>query len=365
MKRKLTIQLLWAVCIVFSLSSCKNEMKPKEGYAAPVFETIQQVTTNRILPNFLFGLGQISVVDSLLMYSGNTDLNEQLYHLFSINSGSYIRSFGYKGQGPGEVVNRTRHFVDHKDKMVYAYDMWQHKLVSYSLPDVLNEKSYGADLSFPSTVQNFVSQHLVYLNDQKFIVGYSSKGMVDNKYERNNRLMKTGLSDTIASIGIYPKLDEPEEYKNVEQFYFFYLGTMVAKPDGRRFAHATRSGCVMEIFDCEKDKIVPVGEFRFFKPNYKSKNRESRAPFVSQGEQAVNGIMSMFATDKYIYAAYDEGTGELNRTQFAVFDWEGNPIKKLQFEHKIICFYIDQNDRNGYVLVQEADDEITLHQFRL
>jgi hypothetical protein len=39
-----------------------------------------------------------------------------------------------------------------------------------------------------------------------------------------------------------------------------------------------------------------------------------------------------------------------------VIDWEGNPIKQLNYPKIITCIEIDEKEGKGYVIVQDPDD---------
>jgi len=339
--------------IVYFLCYCSSNNDIIK-YSAPNFKNELEINSEILNEDFIFDIGRISLMDTFLICSGKTNINNNSFHIFSKHSGIYITSFGNIGQGPGEISSAITEFnVDTKNKIVYAYDLRQYKLVSFSINKVLNNNSYSKDLILPHQISDINSSHILYLNNNEFLIGYS----------RLNRFVKTSTNDTIASINIYPILSEPDGFEKVEKSYFSYLGSMAAKPDGGKFVHATRSGCIMEIFDCSDRKIHILNTKGFFKPIYESKYRNENFPYVAKSSDAVNGIENISCTDKYIYANYNGNIGDNAFNQIAVFDWYGNPIKLLSFKDKVISTVFEENNRVGYALVWDCEDDVNLVRF--
>ena len=61
-------------------------------------------------------------------------MNDYVFHLFSKNSGAYIKSFGTIGQGPGEISWPVMGYsTNRKESKVYCYDAMQTKMVEYAI----------------------------------------------------------------------------------------------------------------------------------------------------------------------------------------------------------------------------------------
>ena len=356
MNESILNKVLGVSLIICLLYSCSGNQQEGMKYVAPVFKKQLNVKAKTLNDDFIFDIGRIHLMDTFLICPGKTDINNNCFHIFSKRSGDYIKSFGDIGQGPGEISSIIRGFcVDDKNMMVYVFDLGQNKYVSFSINDVLNNELYAEDIYFPYLLDNILSYNFLYLNNEEFLVGYS----------RLNRFVKTSLEDTIATTNIYPELDEPRDYKKVEEAYFFYLGCMAAKPDGKKIVHATRGGCILEILDCSGNKIQPLQTKRFFKPVYDSSHRNANYPYVSKSDDAVNGIVSISCTNKYIYANYSDNKGENAFNQIAVFDWDGNPVKMLSFEDRVISAVFEEDNHTGYALVWDSDDDVNLITFKI
>lgn len=350
------VRILGIIFFSLLLIQCRYvEGGDESAYKHPVFNKKQHVEIVDFNSEFVFGIGSLGIVDTFLVYAGKTDINNLCYHLFSTQTGKYIKSFGQKGQGPGEcsVIGFNLGF-DHKEKIMHVYDLQMTKLISYYLLDVINNEYYTQDWYFPHDIRFVMNQYVVPLRGDTFLVANS----------HFNRFMVTSLKDTIYSANEYPRLEEPKEYINVEKSYFFYHGCLASRPDGKRFVYGTRGGCIMEIYDCSDDQISLVKENRFFKPDYETSQRGESKPYIKLKKGSIWGISEFSCTNKYIYAEYTEGTIDDNPT-IAVFDWEGNPVKQLLFEGKIISVTIHENDMDGYALIISSEGEPKIHRFKL
>ena len=119
---------------LFFLQCKKSAESVDEGYAAPVFPETKEITVECLNDSFIFDIGSIDQLDTLLICSGKTDINDYVFHLFSKNSGAYIKSFGTIGQGPGEILWPVMGYsTDRKEDKVYCYDAMQTKMVEYAI----------------------------------------------------------------------------------------------------------------------------------------------------------------------------------------------------------------------------------------
>lgn len=351
------IFLLFSLYILFI--QCKKNADSEDKYIAPVFSETKEIIGKKMNSSFIFDFGRINHLDTMIISSGKTDINDYVFHLFSKTSGKYIKSFGTIGQGPGEITLPISGFsTDIKNNKIYCYDARQHKLVEYFIYTNNDEIIVASnDDVFPPQIQNASGERVFSLRENEFLTAYN--GSIDASY----RFIKTSFEDTISTYNQYPRLSEPEEFIRVEYSYFSYFGTIAVKPNGKKFVHATRSGCILEIFDCSEE-IKPLKTKRFFEPSYKPpKRKDTRFPLVQKGDNSINGITNIFCTDKYIYATYSDSRGENNYNQIAVFDWNGDPVKLLLFSDSIISFVVENNDEKGYALVRDSNEDFCLIDF--
>ena len=345
------IIFLMAIAIGFCSSCTNKESNGKMKYSEPIFEKEINADMKVLNNTFLFNYGCLKVVDSLIVYSGITDISDKNFHVFSKNTGKYLTSFGNIGRAFGEISMQGPKFsIDKNNKTVYVFDSMLKKTVSYSIDKVLaGNVDYVKEIVLPSAMSNVVSSKFFYLKDDTFLGGYTY----------SDRFLICSEKDSIAASNFYPDLGvETEDYKKIEEAYYLFTGAMSVKPDGSMFAHATGRGCVLEIWENNGTNITPSVIKGFFKPNYITRDRESRFPTVLPNSEDPLGIYALSCTDKHIYAIYDN-MATSTRGKIAVFDWKGDPEKIYQTSARIEAFDID-NDKTAYILNQKDDDSIEL-----
>lgn len=341
MRMKSNIEIFTLLSLLLINNSCSNT---KQEYREPVFEK-SIITNNNVLnKNFVFEMGTMEVVDTLIIYSGRTTISDKAFHLFSKNTGAYLSSFGNIGRGYGEITKSLGFSVDKLKRKMFVFDSGLDKTVSYSLDKVLaGEIDYAKEIKLPKIVTNVSSFKFFYLNNS-FLATESYSG----------RFLICSESDSITSSDYYPLLDEPKKYKKVEHSYYLYTGCMSVKPSGDMFVHATRGGCIMEIWNYDGSSISPLIVKRFFKPNYLSFDRDANYPRVQRNDNDPYGISLLSCTNSYIYARYNNVPSKFT-DKIAVFDWEGNPQRIYVVNEKIYSFTID-DDKKAYVLVENKND---------
>lgn len=353
------MKLLKYVCLLFSVSyliQCTN--KEKTEYLSPVFPTQEERKTTVLNDDFIIGTGEIHLLDSFLIVKAETDVNNKQMHIFNRFTGKYVKSMGNPGQGPGELtvpVNRVA--VDNPDKKVYVYDLGKQRLVSFDLSELSgNEKEEikGIEENFPSEMRSHLE--LAYLGNEEFLVAYPTM----NQF----RFIKGNKTDTIATYSSYPRLSEPDEYKHVEESYFFYTSHITTSPNGKKLANATSTGCLLEIFDISKNRIKLLQTKRFYEPDYYVTDKNEKFPYIRKDKSKGLGITVVKSTNEYIYALLCTSSENGFPNIISVFDWNGKPVKQYVLDCSIFTFCIDEKSRQGYVLSM-TDEDMNLVRFDL
>lgn len=341
-------RIIILVLIFFFSISCRNANGTLE-YVEPGFEKESIVNVKVMNNHFMFNIGSIKVVDTLIIYSGATDVSDKAFHIFSNNTGKYLTNFGNIGRAKGELTQLSAGFsIDKERRIMYVFDTNQGKTITYSLDKVLSgNPDYAKEIHLPDIVTNVSSTRFFYLKNS-FLVGYPYCG----------RFLVCSETDSITSNDFYPTLDEPEPYKIVEHRYFFQWGCMSVKPDGDMFVHATRGGCIMEIWKYDGNTISPYIIKGFFKPNYLSYNRDMNYPSVRINSDDPYGISALACSNQYIYAIYDNIPNSWSN-KIAIFDWNGCPQKLYVTNHKFMSIDVDDNN-DIYALAIDDDGNIEL-----
>ncbi len=347
--------LLNRICVLMTcFIVCISCSRSTDEYNAPIFKETIEVALEVLNDDISFTYGTIDCVDTLLIISNKTTLNKNTFHIFSANSGKYIKSFGSVGRGPGETLFTAPNFsTDYNNSRMYVYDTPLHKLIEYDISKVLNgDVHYASDIKMEEDNGHILTSRFYSLDDRLFL-------WVDQRFVIGS------TSNIISCYGSYPRLDEPEEYKKLERSYFDRLSYTRVSPNKSKFAHATYSGCILETFSCINNTITPIAINRLYRPIYENKYKNENYPHVFQSNKAICGIKNLACTDEYIYATYSDIPKECSYKSIAVFDWNCQPVKLLSFEDKIQYMYVLSGDKAGFALAEREDGIVYLARFEL
>jgi len=133
--------LLNRICVLMTcFIVCISCSRSTDEYNAPIFKETIEVALEVLNDDISFNYGTIDYVDTLLIISNKTTLNKNTFHIFSANSGKYIKSFGASGRGPGETFFTAPKFsIDYKTRKIYVYDTNLRKLIEYSIDKITTD----------------------------------------------------------------------------------------------------------------------------------------------------------------------------------------------------------------------------------
>lgn len=341
MKRK--ILYIVALLSLFGNYSCNKEKTELK------FSSIQDITCISMdYPEILGITMQILKIDGLLLindYQGDT-----LIHVYDIANKQFIRKLIPVGRGPGELISPLQIHRSKDNLLIYSRRLFE--LYSIPVTKIMDGNNNMLKKFKLSTAE---ANRLFPLNDSIFISsGYFSKryALIDNKGEK------------ISEFEEYPDFYHAEKDFPIFARGMFHQCSFVKHPkDNRLIAYTPH---VLDILDYDDADDRPVLKKRipFSSYNYSyidSKNGSS----VSAGSDVETGIVGVDCTSKYIYVVYSPNKKEEKSsiTQIKIIDWEGKPIKQLNYSKKITCFYIDEENSKGYVIARDPDD--TLMYFNL
>ncbi|MCC5906901.1 MAG: hypothetical protein JJU13_11875 [Balneolaceae bacterium] len=287
---------------------------------------IDQINTHLIHPR------SIHLSDSMLVVV-ERDVSDGIFKIFSLTDFSFLGSYGSRGEGPGEYSQIISNIVQTRDsfgKSPFVVLDWVHKrLTNISLEDILSGNIQGFEDSYILPPELMLSQRATFLNDTTVIsMGGSDKGIL--AYVNTK-------TDSVSYIPFIPKIDENLSSRDATELY---RGEFVIDKQRGRIVAATKWFPEMIIFDVEGEVQnvirIPVQDH----PANKLENQ--RTLFYKD----------LKITDKYIYGVYlkasQEEMGEIYNnyhskdfsysTEIHVFDWSGEPVRKIILEDKFLPF---------------------------
>jgi hypothetical protein len=273
---------------------------------------------------------QILKIDSLLLindFSGDT-----LIHVYNINSGHISHKLFSVGNGNGEMKSPLNLYL-HNDELVIHH---RQKRTIYSMPvdNIMKKPKIETKFLIPSD-----AFRLFPLCDSVFV----SFGLYKKRYAF---LDCSGTK--IREFGEYPRFWKEEKYIPTEATAMYHQCFFLKHPVNKRFA--TQSNHICEIFDysCDmKEEPVLIKSLLFGKYRYKYtvKNMLSTESYNDNEP----GIMTADCDSMYIYLVCrsEDSTGNPAGSQIKIIDWDGNPVKQLNYPKKITCLKVDEREKKA------------------
>ena len=133
-------------------------------------------------------------------------------------------------------------------------------------------------------------------------------------------------------------------------------------PDGERMAIGTSWGCVLELYSIKNNIQLENIEY-LIEPDFIAHN--------GYGEMTDNtrfGFSDLYTSDSFIYSVLSNKAFSAKKSEsrahntekytiynnICIFDWEGNPIKKISMDFQIRKLCVDEDLNIGYAVVADS-----------
>lgn len=292
--------------------------------------------------------------DSLARIEGITCNNNDLivydvydahcFTLFDAISGKFITRFGTIGQGPdeiligsyGELTNGNYYVFNDQLKRIWIFNT-----------DSLRNNIKKPQTNIQYNIQESQFTKLLPVTDSIFVgVGDYKKGTQIVVFDINNEVLDYGI-DTYnfndASFNVYTR-------------FLSNQGNFVKHPQYNKFVFSVNFSSNIDFFELKNNEIIPSKLLRLGNPLYE--------PIIEGGgtifravpdEQAITGYIDLSAGNRYVYALYSEKRLYENWRKskvVLVFDWEGNPIARLNIDREVYYIAVDEANNKLFAAVK-------------
>lgn len=308
-----------------------------------------EVLTGIVIPlEPLVGIRRAKVLDSLLIIYGDIKSNQFKVHIYNLNNGEIIKSFGFEGRGPEEFGSAIELQVNRINNEVIISDFNMRVTRIYDLTSIVEDRTPE-----PKKVISMgeMKGYGISILDENNILCESILGKIAPAEETYQMLYKFNLTDSsIVSEAYYPsKVFASDAITLNVHFEYVYKYSLAIRPDNKRIVAVYAFTDLIDIFDSDlkltgriqgPDKILPsfeqVGDNINIKPKPYSKYCFD-IPIAGQSEFWVHYSGQLFPTDPPQRRIY-------------VFNWNGKAKRCFQFKQETIVFDVDFEKRIGYGL---------------
>jgi hypothetical protein len=315
-------------------AACQHTAKVK-------FPVTEQVTVHLLDSSMMMGspMDMARYQDFLLIsdYQGDS-----LIWVYDMNKRRCVQRLAPVGEGPHHFTSPLQMIVD--DSRLILHNRWRFTYQPYEMSvraDTIHLQPIGSLVRMWPTVDR-----LCAIKDNRLV----AVGPTEERYQILN-----DQGQVIDSIGEYPSFIRGESGLPATARYIAHQTSMTY--NRRDNLLASISPHVLEIIDCNGDRPVVKKTILLSMYGY--------SPDISETGTSVNsevgtesGAVRISSTDEYIYLVYDPNLigGEPSlKLEIWVFDWEGNPVKKIQTDRDTPCIYVADDNRTVYCTVKALD----------
>ncbi|TAJ08604.1 hypothetical protein DMA11_21305 [Marinilabiliaceae bacterium JC017] len=326
------------VFVIFSAISCNNN-KIKLVKNLKQFDHFSQQSSVKFskIKDFTYGeIREMIAADSFLVVSiFNRNGGNMLYNL-DLKTGDFSEGYLQRGKGPEEVLSVFS--MGH-----LANNFWTFDYVKQRLTTIKYNKNIMQPDSFSITMHKINGERLVN-------VSFLGEGQIVGQIQNNK--FKSAIVDYKSDLN-YKYVNKWFELPTNKEAYVQVANHQLrVKPSGDKIAYLYLLTDVLEIYDIKKQSSFACQGPECFDIAYKSKpSKGDFAPKYEILNEARSSFLSSCATDKYIYAVY---SGELllkskNAKRgygncIFVYDWNGNPVRKLDLDRYIRSIAVSNDD---------------------
>jgi hypothetical protein len=255
------------------------------------------------------------------------DTDGEILQIYDIDSGENIKSFGKKGQGPGEFVGASIVSPSPSNpKEFWIYDVTLRRLTKYNIETVLNSTDIKPDYIVNICADAGQPFNFSFLSDNTFIASGAFQ----------SRLCFYNLNgDTIKTNGYVPgKRDH--NVTIFEHLVVAYQCALNFNHRKKKIAICNYDGDLLEIYDIKGNIIKTVHGPDLFIPEY--------IPYSGHAKMTSQrcGYTDLCSSSNYIYCVYS-GERQENMQDWLVgcgkniliFNWQGEPVKQVKTDIRL------------------------------
>jgi len=350
---KAKVCLIVIVLIVSLVFSCSNSMPDGVTFTEESFSESFHLMDGRIYKNDSLFIGNPRWIrfhpDSFLILQ---DMGTpKLVKIIDLKNNK-IQEVIPKGKGPGEMIVAWGIEIRNKDLYVFCGQL--RKVIKLT-PDINRKFQVKEEFSLDEKLargfyplKNNIILCTSHIGDDKRLIFLDNSGKV------------------IKKIGDYPPLFKSNGIKSDNDIFASYI---TASPDGNKFVLACTSTDVLEIYDTDKGLVKrfqgPVGI------QLTVSNRNIGIGTMKHLEPWYATYSMMAANKNEFWAGYigfkkekdtQPSIAELSPRQIFCFDWNGNPLRRIEFDNPFRSFDVDWPGKKLFSLVwKDENPEIVVY----
>ena len=327
--------------ILLLVSSCKNNdfVLNENAVSFSEFPQESQATFEKVF-DFNKGVAfNLHVVDSVLIVFNQQGGNGHFFYNYNLNSQQLSEGYLTGGRGPSQAVAAISSGI--YGNTLWTYDISLKKVLTVDKTEAIT-KANDSVLSFKE-YPVFGSYYTASLKDDDHFLGVGSLSSIYKIQEINT---KTGEeTDAFGVFGHVPNNMDFNAYKSAHQAF------LSVKPTGDKAVLMYRFTDAIEIFDLNTKEGKAIHGPENYPVDFKPLNAGDF--FVMERTSKTRfAFVAGAVTNQYIYAVYSGKFNESLHPNYGsfvfVYDWQGNPIKKITLDREMKSPAVSSDDQTLY-----------------
>lgn len=349
MKKEVILLLL----LLFVVTSCnKNKKEIKSPFDLFSVENKLSLSNFGVDEDSLAQVEGVQCSDSLLVvidyYSGNS------FSLFDIKGGNCIRRFGAIGQGPEEIFLGAYGQLSNNEFYVSYDNLGVGLIGKYDLNFLRNNlKKPGLTVLTRYNIPEAFFSRVIPVDDSTYLgVGAYKKEHKYVLFDNKSEVIDSG----VKVFGL-----EHEDF----DFTHICLANQVRfkkHPKESLFVTTLNLSANIEFLAISNNKINLINSINLRDPKYNPISRNGLHS-VNPDKDNIVGYIDVATSEQYVYALYsnksitgkdDKGSPYASNV-ILVFDWSGQPVRKLLLPED--AYYIAVNENAGEIYAAVLNKE--------
>lgn len=276
-----------------------------------------------------------------------SDFNgDSLLHCYNLIQKRFVNKMLPQGQGPDEFLSPVEYFLS--DSSVFIHNRWHFTAQNYTFnandfsirpQGELIHQPMNIDRLYPLSESSFVASGV--FEDCRFLI-------LDNN------------GNVISKCGSFPNYQIEEDAVPNMAKAMFHQSQFGYHTDRKRLASVTSN--VLELWNYTSDTLMLHKRQLLAPYHYLFESTPDGIYAESDNPDAELGARGIAVSDKYVYVLYNSNTHrmheehkETQNSEIWVFDWEGEPVRKILIDTQVQCFCVDESDSAFYCVMAAPD----------
>lgn len=339
------ISLLFVLLIFYSCEK-KQDIIP----SFPIVEKVSELPS-RINKEYLVSIENIESNDSLLVLTDYYD--GYIFTLFDVRNGKYKGRFGAIGQGPKELLTGCDGILINNQLELF-------------LEDTGFTANYNVDSLFKDISTSYHDKHYYKIPEGLFskVLPLENKGLYLGAGVCKNSFQFCLFDTTNTILDCRNKIYDANNFQmNKYHKFLSNQGVLKKKPNDNRFVYALYNSSRLDFISVSSDlKIKSLKSYHLKNPEYDLWDGGG-LNHVFPNRYSIIGYLDISVTKDYVYTLFssenlinqDDVQNPRCSQDILVYDWEGQPIKKIELPYKIFHFSINENLQEIYGTYIDGD----------